>query len=145
MKLSLYCLEFLIQIAGRFFPDHIAQRLFNHSPLLEQVMYRLMFEIMHRALAEERQPSLDATHACTQGQIAEQHQVKRDRSSQDRVTAKEVYLDFHRITHPAEDVDVIPCFFVVLTGRLVVDTYLMIYVSVQVREFFGFEDVVDDR
>ncbi len=53
MKLNEYYLEFLIQIAGSIFPDHIAQRLFNHSPLLEQVVYRLMFEVVHRAFAEE--------------------------------------------------------------------------------------------
>ena len=108
-------------------------------------MYGLMFEVVHRALAEERQPSLDTTHTGTQGQIAEQHQVECDRGSQDGVAAKEVYLDFHRVTHPAEDVDIVPCFFIVLAGRIVIDAYLMIYVSIQVREFFGFEDVVNDR
>lgn len=44
----------LVQVAGRFFSDHVAQCLLNHSPLLEQVMHRLMFEVMHRAFAEER-------------------------------------------------------------------------------------------
>lgn len=42
-----------IQIAGLFFADHVTQCLFNHSPLLEQVMNRLVFEVVHRALAEE--------------------------------------------------------------------------------------------
>ena len=135
----------LVQIIRGFFSDHIAQRLLNHSPLLEEVMYGLMFEVVHRALAEEWQPSLDAAHTCTHSQVTEQYQVERDRSSEDRVTAKEVYLDFHRVTHPAEDVDIVPCFFIVLAGRIVIDAYLMIYVSIQVREFFGFEDVVNDR
>ena len=41
-------------------------------------MYGLMFEVVHRTLAEERQPSLDTIHTGTQGQIAEQHQVECD-------------------------------------------------------------------
>lgn len=53
MKLNLYYLEFLIQIVRSLFADHVAQRLFNHSPLLEEVVYRLVLEIVHRAFAEE--------------------------------------------------------------------------------------------
>lgn len=43
----------LIQIVGLFFANHVAQRLFNHSPLCEQVVNRLVFEVVHRTLAEE--------------------------------------------------------------------------------------------
>lgn len=46
-------LEFLIQIVRSLFADHVAQCLFNHSPLLEKVVYRLVLEVVHRALAEE--------------------------------------------------------------------------------------------
>ena len=104
-----------------------------------------MLEIVHRALAEERQPRLDAAHACTQCQITENNQVERDGSSKNGVTAQEVNLDFHRIAHPAENIDVVPCFLVILTRRIVVDAYLMINITVQVRIFLRFEDIVDNR
>ena len=35
------------------FTDHVTQCLFYHSPLSEQVVFRLVLEIVHRALAEE--------------------------------------------------------------------------------------------
>ena len=72
---------FLIQITRCCFTHHVAESLFHHAPLLEQIVYRLMLEIVHRTLAEERQPSLDTIHTGTQGQIAEQHQVECDRGS----------------------------------------------------------------
>lgn len=37
------------------------------------------------------------------------------------------------------------CFLVILAGRIIVDTYLMIYVTIKVRIFFRFEDIVDHR
>ena len=64
-----------------------------------------------------------------------------------------LFLTFHMAmnlvalvsTHPSEDVDVVPCFFVVFAGRIVVDTYFMINISVEIRIFFRFEDSVDYR
>ena len=91
---------FLIQITWCSFAHHVAESLFHHAPLLEQIVYRLMLEIVHRALAEEGQPRLDAAHTCTQCQITENNQVERDGSSKNGVTAQEVNLDFHRIAHP---------------------------------------------
>ena len=70
-------------------------------------MFGLVFEVVHRALAEEGQPRLDAAHACTQCQITENNQVERDGSSKNGVTAQEVNLDFHRIARPAEDLSLI--------------------------------------
>ena len=103
-----------------------------------------MLEIVHRALAEEGQPRLDAAHACTQCQITENNQVERDGSSKNGVATQEVNLDFHRIAHPAENIDVVPCFLVILTRRIVVNAYLMINITVQVRIFLRFEDIVDN-
>ena len=76
---------FLIQITWCSFTHHVAESLFHHAPLLEQIVYRLMLEIVHRALAEEGQPRLDAAHACTQCQITENNQVERDGSSTARI------------------------------------------------------------
>ena len=82
----------LVQIARCSFAYHITQGFLHHSPLLEQVMYRFVFKVVHRALAEERQPRLDAAHACTQCQITENNQVERDGSSKNGVTAQELTL-----------------------------------------------------
>ena len=104
-----------------------------------------MLEVVHRTLAEERQPSLDAAHPGTQSQVAEQHQVERNGRGQDRVTTQEVDLNLHGITHPSEDVDVVPRFLVVLSGRIVVDAHLVVNIAIQVGEFLRLEDVVDNR
>lgn len=63
----------LVQITRSFFAYHFTDGLLNHSPLCKQIVNRLVFKIMHRALAEERQPGLYATHVGTQSQIAEQY------------------------------------------------------------------------
>ena len=136
---------FLVQVTRCCLTHHVAKSLFHHAPLLEQIVYRLMLEVVHRALAEEGQPRLNAAHACTQCQITEKNQVERDGSSKNGVAAQEVNLDFHRIAHPAENIDVVPCFLIILTGRIVVDAYLMINITVQVWIFLRFEDIVDNR
>ena len=107
---------FLIQITWCSFTHHVAESLFHHAPLLEQIVYRLMLEIVHRALAEEGQPRRDAAHTCTQCQITENNQVERDGSSKNGVTAQEVNLDFHRIAHPAENIDVVHASLLSLRG-----------------------------
>src|ERR1039458_5651645 len=59
------------------------------------------------------------------GQVKEKDQVERNRSSQDRIAAEEVYLDLHRIAQPAEDVDVIPGFLIISSWRVIVDANLV--------------------
>ena len=56
----------LIQIARCFFSDHITQSLFNHSPLLEQMVdrYFTLGVVVHRALEEEAEEALYAVTAC---------------------------------------------------------------------------------
>ena len=90
---------FLIQITRCCFTHHVAESLFHHAPLLEQIVYRLMLEIVHRALAEERQPRLDAAHACTQCQITENNQVERDGSSKNGVTAQPTQPKISMLSH----------------------------------------------
>ena len=71
----------------------------------------------------ERKPLLHAFHARTLSEIQKQRQVKNDRRGEDRVAAEEVDLDLHRIPEPAEDVDVVPAFFVVAARRVIVDSH----------------------
>ena len=44
----------------------------------------------------------------------------------DRVAAEEVNLNLHWVTHPAEDIDIIPTLLVIVTRWIIVDTYLVI-------------------
>ena len=103
-----------------------------------------MVEIVHRALAEEREPRLDPTHASPCGQIAEEHQIEGYGCSQNGVAAEEVHLDLHRIAHPTEEVDVVPCLLIVLAGRIVVDAHLVIDVLIKIGLLVGVKDTFDD-
>src|ERR1041385_1941840 len=73
----------------------------------------------------ERKPLLHALHSRSLSEIEEQREVKDDRRRQDRITTEKVDLDLHRITKPAEDVDIVPTFFVVATRGIVVDSHNM--------------------
>ena len=97
----------------------------------------------HRRLVVEAQPLLDAEQPGALGQVAEQHQIERQRGGQDRVAAQEVDLQLHRVTEPSEDVDVVPTLLVVATRRVVVDPHLVVHVAVQLREDLGIEDVLE--
>ena len=77
------------------------------------------------------------------GQVEEQHQIKRDGRGKNRVAAKEIDLNLHRIAEPAKDVDVVPAFLVVSTRRVVVDADLVEDVLVEVGVKFGLEDVFE--
>lgn len=101
--------------------------------------------VVHRALEEEAQEALYAVTAGTSSEVAEKNKVKTERSSEDRVATEEVDLDLHGITHPTEDVDVVPSFLVVVAGRIVVDTYFVVVVGVEVGLLFGNEDGLESR
>lgn len=135
----------LIQITRFFFSNHFADGLFQHAPLLEQIVYGLVFIIVHRALAEEGEPGLNTFHAGAGCQVAEQYQVEGNRSGQDGITAKEVDLDLHRISHPAEDIDIVPGFLVVAAWRIIVDANLVIEIAIELRILLRFENLFDDR
>ncbi len=103
--------------------------------------------VMHRALEEEAQEALDSITAGTLSEVAEKHEVKAERSGKDRIAAEEVDLYLHRIAHPAENVYIVPTLFVVVAGRVVVDTHfvvilsvLIITVAIEVRLIFRNED-----
>ena len=96
--------------------------------------------VVHRALEEEAQEALDAVTAGASSEVAEQHEVEAQGSSEDRVAAQEVDLDLHGVSHPAEDIDVVPTFLVVVARGVVVDAHLVEVVGVEVGLLFGNED-----
>ena len=90
------------------------------------------------ALVVEAQPLLDAAESGALGQVRQQYQVQRERSSKDRVPAQEVDLHLHRVAEPAEDVDVVPALFVVAARRVVVERALgrtLLVPDLEVAEF----------
>jgi len=84
---------------------------------------------------------LDAAEPGALRQVGEQDEVECERRREDRVATEEVDLDLHRIPEPAEDVDVVPTFFVVSARRVVVDAHLVEDVAVQLGILLGLQDV----
>jgi len=133
---------------------HFADSVLQHGVLLEEVVYGnfVLSVVVHRALEEEAQEALDAVTAVASSEVAQQNEVEAERSSEDRVAAEEVDLDLHGVAHPAEDVDVVPAFLVVVARGIVVDTYFVVVLSifvvavaVEVGLLFGNEDRFQGR
>src|SRR3954451_14802854 len=101
------------EVGERFFADHPAQRVLQLRQLDEQVVLGIETRCNLRRLEVEAQPLLDAAEAGALREVAEQHEVERERRREDRVAAQEVDLHLHRIVEPSDDVDVVPALFVV--------------------------------
>ena len=128
---------------------HLTDGILQHGVLLIEVVDSLLALgiVMHRRLQEETEEALCAVASRTGGEVAEQTEVETERRSEDGVAAEEINLDLHGITHPAEDVDIVPTLFVVVAWGIVVDAYLMVIlgvlvvaVSIEVRLYIGFQD-----
>ncbi len=95
-------------------------------------------------LEVEAEPLLDAEAAQAGragSEIHEEDEIEGEWCGQDGVAAEEVYLDLHRIAEPAEDIDVIPTFFIITTWRVIVNANLVVDVLVEVGVKLGLEDV----
>ena len=97
----------------------------------------------HRALVIETEPFLDTVETGAFSEIHEQRQVQHQRGCEDRVSTEEVDLDLHRVTKPTLNVEVVPALFFVAPGRVVVDSYLVVNVSVKIGVDFGLQNVVE--
>ena len=111
------------QVCDQVFTFHMPERVFQLHQLNENVVFRIKAGGGLGCLEVERQPFLNSFHTGTLREIHEQREVEGERRGQDRIAAEEVDLDLHLVAEPAEDVDVIPAFFVVAAGRIVVDLY----------------------
>ncbi len=126
---------------------HFADSVLKHHILLEEVVYRhfVLCIVVHGALEEEAQEALCAIAAGACGEVAEEHEVKAEGSCENRVATEEVNLNLHGIAHPAEDIDVVPAFLVIVARRIVVDAHLVVVVGVEVGLLFGHEDRLESR
>src|SRR5207244_6594132 len=76
----------------------------------------------HGRLKVKAQPFLDANVLQFRSplcQVEEQDQIENDRCRQNRVTAEKIDLDLHGIAEPAEDIDIVPTFFVITAWRII--------------------------
>ena len=126
---------------------HFADSVFEHNVLLEEVVNRhfVLGVVVHRALKEEAEEALSTVASGTSCEVAEEHEVEAERRCEDRVAAEEVNLYLHRVAHPAEDVDVVPAFLVVVAWRIIVDANLVLDVAIEVRLVFLAEDCLESR
>ncbi len=133
------------QVGDQVCACDMTQRVLQLHRLDKQIVLGIKPRGRLRRLEIKAQPLLNADAAqfgSALGQVEEQHQVERDGRGQNRVAAKEVHLDLHRIAKPAEDVDVVPGFLVVAPRRVIVDADFVVDVLVQVGVKLRLEDVI---
>src|SRR6266851_3156691 len=104
--------------------------LFAHQPTQGVLELRLLDEkvvlgidrwCVLRTLEEEGEPLLDAAQACPPRQVREENQIEHERCGENGVPTQEIDLHLHRVSQPAEDVQVVPAFLAVAARRVVVD------------------------
>src|SRR5438046_2426161 len=123
----------------------MTQGVLEFHQLNENVVFRIQTRRRHWRFEIKRQPFLHALHTCALREVEEESQIQNDRSSQNRVAAKEIDLDLHGIAEPAKDVDVVPAFLVVAPRRIVVDSDDVGKVLVKLRVDFRLENVLKHR
>src|SRR6476646_7570640 len=101
------------KVRDQFFALQVPQRVLQLHQLDEQIVLRIQAGCVNRALEVKRQPFLNAMHAGAVRQVEEQRHVENDRRSENAVAAQKIDLQLHRIAEPADQIDVVPAFFVV--------------------------------
>ena len=135
---------FLAEVGDHFFAHHPAQSIFEFHGLDEKVVLGVKRRRTHGRFEIEAEPFLDAVHAGALREIEEENEIENQRRGENGIAAEKIDLDLHRIAEPAENVDVVPAFFVVAAGRVVVDADLMKYLPVKFGVKFRLENVFKD-
>src|ERR1051326_1576173 len=99
----------------------------------------------HGTLEIKTQPFLNTAHSAALGKVQEQYKVQDNRSGKNAVAAEKIDLDLHGITEPAVDVDIIPSFFIIATGRVVMDADFVREILIKVRVKIGLKDLFQHR
>src|SRR5258708_10252558 len=119
----------LAEVGDEILAFHPPKRVLQLHGMNAEVMLGIEPRRGHRGLKVKAEPLLNAAHAGTLCQIHEQDEIKHDGRGKNGVAAEKIHLDLHRVAEPAENVDVIPAFFVVAAGRVVVYDHLMIHLA----------------
>src|SRR5947208_3062416 len=87
------------------------------------------------SLEVEAEPLLNAQTAQAWGagcQVHEEDEIKGEGSGKYGVAAEEIYLELHGVAEPAEDIDVVPTFFIITTRWVIIDANLVVNVLVEI-------------
>src|SRR5437879_13650389 len=60
------------------------------------------------------------------------------------ITAEEIHLDLHGVVEPAEDINIVPAFFVVAARRVIVDADFVADIAVELGIKLGLENIFED-
>ena len=128
------------------FAHDVAECVFQLHVLDEEVVFGVDAGCGVRIFEVEAEPFLNsqALQAWSSGrEIHEEDQIERQRGGEDGVAAEEVNLELHGVAKPAEDVDIIPTFFVITAWRVIVDANFVVEILVEVGVELGLEDVFE--
>ncbi len=120
-------------MGDQVFAHHPAQGVLQLHGLNEEIVLRVQLFGAHRRFEIEAEPFLDATHAGALGEIEEKREVEHDGRGKNRIAAEKIDFDLHGIAEPAEDIDVVPAFFIVTARRIVIDADLVVNLAVEIR------------
>src|SRR5208282_1139964 len=121
------------------------QSVLHLHQLDEQIVFRIQSWRGHGRLEVEAEPFLNSQAAQFRRalrEVHEEHQVEHDGRGQNRVAAQEVHLDLHGIAEPSEDINVVPTFFVIATGRVIVDADFVEDIAVELGIQSRLQDVL---
>ena len=123
---------YLVNLLITLVTSQLANFVLKHGVLLIEVVYRFfaLCIIVHRRFEEEAEEALYAIFASTGSKVAEQTEVEQQRCCEDRITAEEIDFYLHGIAHPSKDIDVVPSFLIIVSGRIIVDAHLMIILCI---------------
>src|SRR5690606_4509747 len=88
-------------------------------------------------------PLLNAAPAGAGCEIEQEREIEHERRRENGIAAEKVDFELHRVTEPAEDVDVVPALFGVAAGRIVVDADLVIEVAIEAGVGLRLENVIE--
>src|SRR5271170_2832655 len=124
------------------------QRVLQLHQLNEQIMLRIKPRRGHRRLEIKTQPLLNPESAKLSAalrQIHEQNEIQHNGRRKNRIPAKEIYLDLHRVAEPAKDIDIVPALFVIASRGVIIYADLVSEIAVEFGIKFGLEDVLENR
>src|SRR5262245_57939888 len=84
-------------------------------------MLRVESRSGHGTLEIETQPFLNSAHPAALGKVEEHHEIEDDGCGEDAISAEKVNLNLHWVAKPTIDINVVPTFLVVATGRVIMD------------------------
>ena len=119
---------------GDLFLSHeVAKGILQLHRLDEKVVLWIEVGSALRTLEIEGKPLLDSRHVCPHSEISEKDKVQDQRRGQNTISAEKIHFNMHGISQPTKNIDTIPSFLFVTTGRIVIDGHLVVAVSVKLR------------